>query len=125
MILRQLILFATWCAAATACFAEWEIVSVSTEPFSRESGTGPPELRLHLSLRNASDREILVMGQQFPTGRPFYLIEAFIQNAENAVWERKNTAMCGSSERWDGSPSGRERRSRRNSCCFAVTWAST
>ncbi len=96
MILRTLIVVVAWCVASATCFAEWEIVSVTTEPFTRESYNGPPEVRMHLSLRNTSDRDILVWGQTFAPDKHFYLIESFIQNADNTVWERQNVGMCGS-----------------------------
>ena len=96
MILRKLIVMAAWCMASTTCFAEWKIVSVTTEPFTRESYNGPPEVRMHLSLRNTADRDILVWGQTFASDKHFYLIESFIQNAENTVWERKNVGISGS-----------------------------
>lgn len=96
MIFRKLIVLAAWFMANAACFAEWEIVSVTTEPFTRESYNGPPEVRMHLSVRNTSDRDILVWGQTFAPDRHFYLIESFIQNADNTVWERQNCGICGS-----------------------------
>jgi hypothetical protein len=96
MILRKLIVMAAWCMASSTCFAEWEIVSVTTEPFTRESYNGPPEVRMQLSLRNTADRDILVWGQTFASDKHFYLIDSFIQNAENTVWERQNDGICGS-----------------------------
>jgi|GEM_PF-3622510 len=95
MILRKLIVVAAWCVASATCFAEWEIVSVTTEAFTRKSYNGPPEMRMHLSLRNTSNRDILVWGQTFAPDKHFYLIESFIQNSGNAVWERQNIGMCG------------------------------
>jgi len=96
MILRAPIVVAAWCATASTCCAEWEIASVLTELFARKSYKGPPEVRMHFSLRNTSDRDILLWGQTFGPDRHFYLIESFIQNADNAVWERQNIGMCGS-----------------------------
>jgi len=90
------VVFVACCIAATTCKAEWEIVSVSTEPFSRDSYNGPPEVRMSLSLRNTSDRSILVWGQTHGPDNHFYLIESFIQNSDNAVWERQNVGICGS-----------------------------
>jgi hypothetical protein len=81
---------------ATECFAEWEIVSVATKPFERESYNGPPEIQMDISIRNISDRDILIWGQTFGTDEHFYLIESFIQNSDNKVWERQNAGMSGS-----------------------------
>jgi hypothetical protein len=81
---------------ATECFAEWEIVSAATKPFERESYNGPPEIQLDISIRNISDRDVLIWGQTFGTDEHFYLIESFIQNSDNKVWERQNAGMSGS-----------------------------
>ena len=99
MRLHKLIIVAAWCMASATCFAEWEVVSVTTKPFTGESHDGPPEMRMHLSLQNTSDREILVWGQTFAPDKHFYLIESFIQNADNTVWERQNIGICGSVEK--------------------------
>lgn len=96
MILRTVIVVAVWCMASAKCSAEWEIVSVTTEPFTRESYNGPQEVRMHLSLRNTSDRNVLVWGQTFAPEKHFYLIESFIQNADDPVWEQQNIGICGS-----------------------------
>ncbi len=96
MILRKMIVFAAWCVASANCFAEWEILSVTTEPFTRESYSGPPEVLIRLSIQNTSARDILVWGQTFAPDKHFYLIESFIQNEDNAVWERQNIEICGS-----------------------------
>lgn len=96
MLLHNLIAVTAWCMASATCFADWEIVSVTTAPFTRELYNGPPEVRIHLSLRNTSDRDILVWSQTLAPDKHFYLIESFIQNADNAVWERQNVGICGS-----------------------------
>ena len=96
MVLRRVIVAACCWAGATVSQAEWEIVSVSTKPFTRESYNGPPEVWMDLSIKNVSENDILVWGQTFAPDRHFYLIESYIQKKDSAVWERQNIGMCGS-----------------------------
>jgi len=78
------------------CIAELEVVSVTTAPFERSSYNGPPEVIMNLQIRNISGQTIYLWGQMFGMTNDFYLIESFIQNPDNAVWERDNIGMCDS-----------------------------
>ena len=96
------------CLCGTLCLAEFEVVSVTTAPFVRSSYNGPPEIIMNLQIRNISEKNIFVWGQDFGTQTNYYLIESFIQNSDNAVWERDNSGMCGSVGRigWIGIQPG-------------------
>lgn len=76
--------------------AELEIVSVTTAPFVRSSYNGPPEVIMNLQIRNISGHTIYLWGQKFGMTNDFYLIESFIRNSDNAVWEKDNIGMCDS-----------------------------
>lgn len=82
---------------ANISLAEWEILEVRTAPYTREGNyKGPAEMSLNLSIRNTSDRSVLIWGQDWGSNNKYYHIESFIQGRTNTVWERRNAWMCGS-----------------------------
>lgn len=76
--------------------ADWQIVEVNTKPFLRKPFNGPPEIQLNLSIRNISERQMFIWGQNFGGENNFYLMESLIKDADNGTWERHNVGMCGS-----------------------------
>ncbi len=76
--------------------AEWQIVEVSTKPFVRGSFEGPREVQMNLSIRNISEREMFIWGQNFGGKNNFYQIESLIKDSNGDEWERQNVGMCGS-----------------------------
>jgi hypothetical protein len=84
---------------STLCLAEWEVVSVATAKFERKSYQGQPEVQMTVRIRNTSGKTIYLWGQDFAASNKWYMIESFIQNTADAVWERQNAGMCGSEGR--------------------------
>ncbi|MDF7797933.1 hypothetical protein P4C99_00560 [Pontiellaceae bacterium B1224] len=81
---------------SAVCCAEWEIISIQTNPFSRESYNGPPEVEMNIEIRNTSEKPIYIYGQDFGNDNRYYQVESFIKEANSSVWERQNSVMCGS-----------------------------
>jgi hypothetical protein len=48
-----------------------------------------------IKIRNASKKEMFVYGEDFGQEGKFYLVESFIKNRDNDVWERQNAGMGG------------------------------
>lgn len=88
-----LILSMILCAAV--CYAEWQIVEVSTAPFSRKNYDGPSEIEMTIKIRNISKNKVYIYGEDWGSEGKFYLIESFIKNTANDVWERQNAGMGG------------------------------
>lgn len=80
----------------SAYSTDWQIVEVNTKPFYRKPFNGPPEIQLNLGIRNISEREMFVWGQDFGGNHKFYLVESLIKDSNSDEWERQNVGMCGS-----------------------------
>lgn len=81
--------------SASICFAEWQIVEISTSSYNRKNYTGPSEIEMTIKIRNISKKKLFMYGEDWGTEGKFYLIESFIKNTGNDVWERQNAGMGG------------------------------
>ena len=79
---------------ATACAADWEIVSVSATPFGKNALSGSADLQLEVLIRNVSRRTIYVPGQRLGRADSVPAVEYFARG-DNDVWEKQTVAGSG------------------------------
>ena len=102
--MRMLSILLVLCCFATICAAEWEIVSVSAEPFGGDA-TGGKEVMLKVRVRNASTRAIFVPTRHVTDGEIVALVAFFVQGDNESVWNKmigggSDTAVA--SAKWNG-----------------------
>ena len=68
--------------------AQWEIVRAEAKPLEKQTSAVSEDFWLHVVIRNATEKTLYVQGMG-----QWYMIEAFIKNSSDAVWNRQNTGV--------------------------------
>ena len=86
--MRMLSILLVLCCSATICAAEWEIVSVSAEPFGGDAFGNAKEVMLKVRVRNTSARPIFVPTRRVTDGEIVPTAAYFVQSDGESVWKK-------------------------------------